>query len=453
MKIKLFTISLVLFGLLISSSQAFSAQVLGLKDCVELALAKNQDLEGLQYDIYSSVSRKIEATKRYVPVVKYKYRFAPVPRDIESASESFFSGDISVLNSIRLEAGIPVSTFGRLTLQKQLADLGIDASQMFKQRKADEVILDVYRAYYGILLARELRVLANKGLDAVRSKVAELEKEETTDQLQILKLKAILYQVEKKLDEANQKELVADAGLKFLMGLPHEENIILRDKYLKKIHFKHRSLNQHLKKSQDNRPEYKLLDFQVQEKQMRYGLAKKEYLPNLYLGGFFDYANSPGIRGEGNTNDFTNPFNYIRAGVGFELKGELDFRKLMANSKRAKADFFKAVVEKSSKTKQLNLDLKRSYLELSQRRKLLNRAEKEQRSARQIVFLTKSNLDIGLGEKKDYLEALQSYLLIQAAVYENVYQYNVAVARLKQKDGTLYDPSALKRPLGQWAID
>ena len=69
MKIKLFTISLVLFGLLISSSQAFSAQVLGLKDCVELALAKNQDLEGLQYDIYSSVSLKIEATKRYVPVV------------------------------------------------------------------------------------------------------------------------------------------------------------------------------------------------------------------------------------------------------------------------------------------------------------------------------------------------------------------------------------------------
>lgn len=450
MKIKFFTVCLIVC---LFSASANAGLTVSLKDCVRMALKNNEDLEALQYDIYASVGRKIEATKRYVPVVKYKYRVAPVPRDIESASESFFSGDISILNSIRLEAGVPVSTFGRLTLQKQLADLGIDSSSLFKQRKADDVVLDVYRAYYGILLARELRVLAKKGLDAVQKKIEELEKEETTDQLQILKLKAIVYQVEKKLDEANQKELVADAGLKFLMGLPHQEKIILKDKYLKRMPHRHKSLSHHLDQSQSNRSEYKLLEMQVQEKQIRYQLSKKDYLPQLNLGGFFDYANSPGIRGETNTNDFTNPFNYIRAGVGFELKGDLDFRKLQADKRVARANYFKAVVEKTSKTKRLDLDLKQAFLELTQRQKLLNRAEKEQRSARQIVFLTKSNLDIGLGEKKDYLEALQSYLLIQAAVYENVYQYNVAVAKLKQKDGTLYDASLLKAPLGEWSLN
>jgi hypothetical protein len=85
----------------------------------------------------------------------------------------------------------------------------------------------------------------------------------------------------------------------------------------------------------------------------------------------------------------------------------------------------------------LELDLKKSYLELKQHQFLLSRAESDKRAARQIVFLTKSNLDLGLGEKKDYLDALQSFLVFQGRAFEAIFNYNSAVASLKVKLGTL----------------
>jgi len=415
-----------------------------LKECTEMALKNNEVIKASHYDVISAIAQKMEATKRYVPVVNYEYRVAPVPRDINNPTQSFVDGDISIFNSVKIEMGVPVTTFGKLTVSKELADLGIDASRLKKKRKANEVVTEVYKLYHGILLARELKILANKGLDAVNKKVEELQKEENTDQLQILKLKAIIYQVEKKLDEAIKKETIAFAMLKYQIGLEDDANFNLKDTHLKRVSFKMVPFAELLSQSKERRPEFQLLAFQVEANRKKIILEKKAYLPLLTLGAFLDYGVSPGIRGDEDETSLTNPLNFTKAGAGLKLSGDLDFRKIKSKVEMAKAAHLKSIAEKRSNYRLLEIDLKNAYLNLVQKRKLLYRAEKEQRSARQIVFLTKSNLDIGLGEKKDYLEALQSYLLIQAAVYENIFNYNLAVSNVKSKVGTLYDSKLLE---------
>ena len=201
---------------------------LNLNECIDMALRNNEEIKAAAYDIDASVAKKIEATKRYVPVIKYQYRVAPVPSDIDNPVEAIFNGNVSVFDSVKIEAGIPLSTFGRLPLAKSLADLGIDASKLKKQQKADEVVLNVYRLYQGVLLARELRDLANQALDAINKKISELEKEENTDQLEILKLKVVLYEIERRLDEADSKELIAISTMKVLMGMKMMSILILR---------------------------------------------------------------------------------------------------------------------------------------------------------------------------------------------------------------------------------
>ncbi|MBU0506406.1 MAG: TolC family protein [bacterium] len=431
--------SSLFYSFTITASTAIDKPVyrLNINECVEMALRNNEDIKAAGFDIYTYIARKIEATKRYIPVMEYKYRIAPVPRDLNNPAESFLDGDISVLNSIKITAGIPITTFGRLEFSKQLADIGIDAGRLKKKQKADEIVLDIYKLYHGILLARELKVLATKGLNAVDEKIGELEKEENTDQLQILKLKAIFYEVEKRMDEANMKEIIALAMLKVRMGIEDDVNFDLKDRYLKREYYKAKSFDKLLEKSKETRPEFKLLLHQVAAKEKQIILEKKEYFPKLIMGGFFEYGYSPGIIGDETDSDYTNPFNFLKAGGGFELSSQLDFRKIKSRVELAKAEHLKAISDKRSKYRLLEIDLKNAHLEYLQRQKLLDRAEKEKRSARQIVFLTKSNLDIGLGDKKDYLEALQSYLLIQATVFENMYKYNLAIATLRHKLGTL----------------
>lgn len=420
---------------------------LSLQECIELALRNNEDIKAASYDILASISKKIEPTKRYVPVIEYKYRVAPVPQDLDSPAESFFEeGDISIFNSFRIEAGIPITTFGQITLYQQLADIGIDASKLQQQRTASEVVIDIYKMYQGILLAREIEKLGNRGIEAIQKSIQELEKKETTDQLSILKLKVALYQVEKELDDAIKKKVMALAALKFRLGLEQDVDLRLKDSALRREAFPRKDFTELLSISKQERPEFRLLQDQVDADAKEIEIAKTKFYPKLILGGFFDVGYAPGIVGDEDESEFTNPFNYTKGGLGFELRsGELDIRKQLSAIEVAQAEHLKSIADKRSKYGQLELDLKNSYMDLDQKRKLLWRSEEEEKSARQIVFLTKSNYDIGIGEKSEYLDALQSYLLIQAAVLRNVYDFNVAVAVVKNKMGVLYDKEQIKQ--------
>lgn len=441
---RVFTIGWVflLLGLTMGSVLAATAPLaryrLNLTECVSVALRNNEEIKAATYDIEASVAKKIEATKRYVPVVKYQYRVAPVPQDIDNAVESLFIGDVSVFNSIKIEAGIPLSTFGRLPLAKSLADLGIDASKLKKRQKSDEVVLNVYKLYQGILLARDLKGLANQALDAINKKIIELEKEENTDQLEILKLKVVLYEIERRVDEADSKELIALSTLKVLMGMEDDVDFDIKDANLHMEGFQIQPFETFMSESRNHRPEFKLLELGVAAREKQIQLEKKEYLPKLLMGGLVEVGYAPNIIGDEDEDSFSNPFNYKRAGIGFEVSNELDFRKIKAKVKGAEASYLQTIAQKRAAFQGLRVDLKKAYLELIQQQKLVNRANKEMKAARQIVFLTKSNLDIGLGEKKDYLDALQSYLVFQGRKLEAIFNYNTAVATLKQKMGTLY---------------
>lgn len=417
---------------------------LNLNQCFELAMRNNQELIAANYDVAEVVAKKIEATKRYVPVTKYKYRMGPVPRDLDNNLQSLANGDISLFNSIRIETGAPVTTFGRLKIAQTLADLGVELKNLERQKKADEILLNVYKLYDGILLARELKSLLQQGLDAVNNKITEMEAEETTDQLEILKLKVVLYEAERRFQEADSKEAIAVATLKVLMGLEDDVDFDIVDHSLTQEPFRMRPFEEILAISKANRAEYKLLEKGVVARGLQVDLEKKEYLPNLGWGGFFEYGVAPGIRGDEDENSFTDPFNYTRGGLGLELSGTLDFRGTKSKVEQAKAVYYKTLAQKRAATSGLELDLKKAYLELDQHQFLLSRAESDKKAARQIVFLTKSNLDLGLGERKDYLDALQSYLVFQGRAFEAIFNYNSAVATLRAKMGTLYTPGQPK---------
>jgi hypothetical protein len=182
--------------------ESFAAKLpyyrLNLEQCFEIALTNNEEIKAAEHDVEIIVAKKIEATKRYVPVTNYKYRAGPAPRDVDDMLESVGNFDLSVFQSFKIETGAPVSTFGRLKIAKTLADMGVDLKTLEMQKKADEILLNIYKLYNGVLLARELKGLLQQGLDAIQSKIGDLEKEESADQIEILKLKVLLYEAERR---------------------------------------------------------------------------------------------------------------------------------------------------------------------------------------------------------------------------------------------------------------
>lgn len=411
---------------------------LSYQECLEMAFKKNDELKAHEQNIVYYGAKKQEAHPRGIPIVKYKHRFAPVPQDIDNAGSSFFDGEISPFNNFKVEIGVPITTFGKITAYQELASIGIDAAWHKTYRKRDDIVIQIYKLYQGILLAKKLEELADTGRGALNGKIKELENGEIVDQLQILKLKIALFEVERKVEEAIKKKTLAYAGLKIYLGLEDDVNLILTDHHFAPVKFSLRNEDYFQNLAKSYMPEYKLLEMSIAAKQKELEIEKRELAPVLGMGGFVDIGRAPNIVGGEDESTFTNPFNFTKAGIGLELKGEFDYVKRKARRDQKKAELTKAIYEKRAAIRGLEIKLRSAYIDVVQAKSLMEKAGEEKKAARKMVILTKSNLDLGLGDKKDYFDALQSTLIFEGRELEAVFNYNTAISRLKTMTGSFY---------------
>ncbi|MBL7685738.1 MAG: TolC family protein [Deltaproteobacteria bacterium] len=410
-----------------------------LTDCVRMAVRNNPEIRGADYDVEESKWKLKEAQPRGVPSLTYEYEAAPVPTDASRAVDSFFSGEITMLNRVKVGLGVPVTTFGKLKTAQGLAKLGIEASLEKRNQKTNEIVLKIKQLYYGILLARDLRSMLQEATNKLGEEIDKRESSGVSDPVDLAKMKLTRYEVMRRLGEVNKKEELALEGLRISMGVDRAYGFDIPDRHLKPIEFELKDLTYYLEEAKRYRPESRLLDIAMRAKEDEYRLEKKKLLPNLGVGAFYELGRSATkVRNVGSTNDFDDPFNFTRAGFGLRLKGEINFMEARAKIRQKQAQFYKMSITKEHAEEGLDLEIRDAYLSVKQSQTDQENSEKALRLARQLVFLTKTNYDVGVGEKKDYADSLQSYLLMKARYYESVFNYNVAVATLISKVGYQY---------------
>lgn len=425
-----------------NESQDPNAFRFDLTDCVRMALRNNAEIKGTDYDIKDAEYKLREARPRGIPVLNYEYQGAPIPKDVSNAIDDFFTGDVTFVNRVKLGIGVPITAFGKIKLAQDLANIGIDAAKEKKNQKSSDVVLKVKQLYYGIILARELKHMM---LDAVSKIDKEINLRESqtspSDPVDMAKLKLTRFELLKKLGEASRKEEVAVEGLRLQIGLDRTFEYDLIDKSLKPVHFDLKDFEYYLEESKRYRPESHLLDIALKAKEDEYRVEKRKLAPDMGVGGFFELGRTASpVTGVGEQNDYTNPFNFTRAGVGLQIKGELNWIQATSRIKQKEAQYYKMSVTKDYAEKALDLELRDSYLTVKQNKKDLEESDKAYRLARQLVFLTKTNYDVGVGDKKDYADALQAYLLMKGRYYEAIFNYNVSVATLISRVGYQAQP-------------
>lgn len=405
---------------------------LNFEQCVDLALKNNDEIHAAEQSYYKSQAQLKQASPHHIPIIEYKHRIGPIPSNLDDVFESISEGEVTVFNNTEIKLGAPLTTFGKIKTAQELAQIGIKASWFEKTKKEDEVIHKIYEIYQGILLARELLALGSDAKKTLNDRIESLEKKEIKDQIEILKLKVALFEVERRVEEALTKEKLAVAALKLQMGLELDVDFNIASKSLLPRNYQLKSLDSYVEQAQENRPEYQLLELGVQATGKKLKLEKLEYVPNLGYGGFFKIGRAPGL-----TGDDENDFVFTKGGLGIELEGKFDFIKTSSKIKQAEADFLKVIYQKRAAIRGLELDIRKTYLDVLSSKRLMQKAAEEKKIANQLVFLTKSNIDIGIGTKKEYTESLQSYLIFQGREFESIYNYNVAISALLLKTGQL----------------
>lgn len=410
---------------------------LSLKECVDRALTYNLDLQAADYSIETAKQKKAEASRIGYPIFDYEYSLAPVPKDVGRAMESFFEGDLSVLNRFKLGIGVPIHTFGKVKTGKELADTGIAAEREKKNVKKSDIVFKVKQLYYGILLAREARHLLKSAHNGVDKEVNKREWEGGHDPTELLKLKLFRAELEQKMEEGDKKEILAREALRVQLGLDATSRFDIANTKLRPIAFRMSSYEQYRRDALAQRNDLKLLDLGYQARERQVKLEKRLMGPNLAVGAFFEIGRAPGVTGVTTTDDFSDPFNFTRAGVGLQLKGQLDFHTSLAKVRQAKSEMYKVEVQRELAQDGVELEVKEAFLGVRNARLAMGRAEEAGKLSRQLLFLTQSNYDIGLAEPKDLIEALSAFLTTRGLYFEAVFHFNVAVAKLELKTGEL----------------
>jgi outer membrane protein TolC len=412
-------------------------QRLTLNDCIHRALVYNPELQIADYGINTAQEKKTEASRLGYPVLDYEYYLAPAPRDVGNAIESFFSGDLTVFNKFKLGIGVPIETFGKVKVGKELADTGILAEKEKKTQKKGDIVLKIRQLYYGILLAEEARRLLDSARSGVDKQIKKREDEGGSDPTELLKLKIFRADLEKKMEEGDKKEILAREALRVQLGLDSSTRFDLASDRLRPISYRLGSYNDYKREASTQRSDLKLLEMGAQAKAQQVKLEKRLMGPNLAVGAFFEIGRAPGVTGVTTTDDFSDPFNFTRAGFGFQLKGQLDLHTGLSKVRQAKSELYKIEVQKELAQDGVDLDVKEAYLDVRNTKLDMDRAEEAGKLSRQLLFLTQSNYDIGLAEPKDLIEGLSGFLQSRGQYFESVFYFNVAVAKLEQKVGRL----------------
>lgn len=410
---------------------------LSLEECVDRALTYNPELQVADYSIQTIQEKKNEASRLGHPILDYEYNLAPAPQDVSRALESFFSGDLTVFNRFKLGVGVPIHTFGKVKTGKELADKGIGAEREKKIQKKSDIALRVKQLYFGIQLAREVNRLLKSARDGVREEIDKREAAGGTNPTELLKLKLFRQELEKRIEDGDKKEILAREALRFQLGIDPTVRFEIASDKLRPVSRRVGSFEEYRREALDKRSDLKLLNWGYEARERQLTLEKRLMLPNLGVGAFFEIGRAPGVTGVTTTDDFSDPFNFTRAGIGLQLKGQLDYHTSLSKVRQARSELYKLDVQRDLADEGVELDVKEAYLEVRNTRLDMERTEEAGKLSRQLLFLTQSNFDIGIAESQDLIDALSSFLQTRGQYFEAVFNYNVATAKLDQKVGRL----------------
>jgi outer membrane protein TolC len=426
---------------------------LTLEECIRIALEHNAKLQATGYGIDAAKAQLSEASANGWPIFDYEYRTAPVPADAMHAVSSFFKGDMAWWNKIKIGLGMPVYSFGKISLAKEMARSGVYNAEVIAFQEKNQLVSKVRQLYYGVLLAEEVGRLLKEAHARLKEEIDKRDKkaedenangvanggsEENYSPIDNMKMKVFLFDLEKRLAEARQKEALALEGLRVQMGLSVGTVFTVYSKKLRPVEADLKPVEDYTNVAMANRPDIKQLDTGLQVKKNQYLLEKAKLLPDLGFGGFFEIGRTVRkIRGLTATGDFEDPFNFTRVGFGVQLSGKFDVHGGLSRIRKSQSEYYKLNLEQMIAKEGVKFEIKDAFLRAKVAQGNLQRARNAEKTARQILFLAQSNYDIGVGEQRELVDALQLVLLTRGRYFEAVFDYNIALAQLDEKIGVI----------------
>ena len=443
---------LILFcSLKILIGQESEKLVLSLKKCEELAFKNNQKIQDAQLSLKVSEAKRIQASHaKILPKFQVRNVWGPSPiaeGELDPTGGYVISEDVTTsipedlryFTQVDLDLIQPIYTFGKLNGLSTAAEFGVEAGQAGLEKSKEDVRLEVRRLYWALLLGRELLAViedTRKEMNQAESKIQELldEGAEEVSQIDLFKLQIAQYEVNKRNRETLDKIELTKSVLRITLGLSENTDYDIETEYLDPLETDLDSLSVYTATALQNRPELAQLRAGVGARRALVGVSKSDYYPQFFLGGQIKY-NFAKDRFDPKGHFIYNPTNFFRPGIVVGLNWNLNFVQTRDRIRLAQAEYTKLSQKEEPLISGIKLEVKKAYLEVTQAGTNFRESRKALRASDNWLRSESMAWDIGVGEVKDLIDAFKANGSMQAAHLENIFKYNVALAKLSKASG------------------
>ena len=291
----------ILVFLISGSPPVIAADVLTLEKSIEIAVERSLSVLSADEEIRAKEFEERAARADFYPKLSTSYTYtridnstvdeatattyawnpiaaAHVPREISPIKPNNYAWDIT--------AAQPLFTGWRLTLAKDLASLGVDIAQIQKETTVQDLVLEVKKAYYGILKAEKLRTVAKQSVEQLK---AQLEVSKAFFEEGII-AKNDLLQTEVQMAQARQDLIRATNGVQLAKS---RFNTLLRMGVSDKVEIQdildytpvQLPFDEALERAVRTRPEIQEVSLAVVSAEKSVKLSKSGYYPSATLIG------------------------------------------------------------------------------------------------------------------------------------------------------------------------
>lgn len=329
-----------------------------------------------------------------------EYAFMPAT-DLEVDVKSVFSAQVYVEQ--------PIYMGGKISAAYSLSKIGKTVAEFQKKLTESEVIINSDEAYWTYVKTLQMKVVAEKYKDVLVELSRNVSNGVEAGMVQrkdLLKVQVKLNEAELNLRRATNGVRLASMNLCHIIGLPLLTEIAVSSDFI--------ATNVSLKESYDLslRPEYQMMESQIEAMKQKERLAQSDFLPNLGVMAGYGYTNGLVL----NDNQKLLDGGSFSAMVSLKIP---IFHWGEGNNKvrSAKTDSFIAELQLEDAEKMMTLEINKAINALDEAGFEVELTQKSLNQAKENLEVSKNQYDVGMETLANYLEAQASW---QKAYSDNI---------------------------------
>lgn len=417
---KLKKIILIYIMLSLYTATAAKEVSLDLKNTIDRAYGHDYELKNSQIDVENSSKEVKKAYKELMPKLNYNGNYTNYEKEdkIDSKNVSEYTENEFVIEQPLFQGG---ALLAKLDSAKQERDKKnysyIDSKINTKLSAIDK--------YLRVLVSNEELRVYQVSLESLQKQYEKINRKYELDMVsktEVLPLNTRVLNLKTQVVEAKNNIAVSETDLKNFIGISHNDTVALKGLESKMYDISKINIENDVKYVRNNNRNVKMVDIDSKVKENEKIIARSEFLPKV--SGFYSQKS-----GDERTSNSTDDFNW-EAGVAVKMN-IFEFGKSMDEYKIKKNEVEKAENLKALTRDNIELQLRKNYLNLVKYKGVVEEQEAAVLSARENYNLESRRFEMDLIDAVSFVQIEQTLVDTELSLLVARYNYFMAFAQYK----------------------